>query len=753
MRKTALSVLGCLLSAWMPAQISPFLDEKIERILVNELSGDLAFETLRITTQWHKPSASEGFFAVARYVEERARAVGLQDVRWIDQVAESAGWTCHRAEATLIEGEGSSARETRLGRYAEVATSIADNSRPADVTAELVDVGAGDRAADYTGKNVRGKIVLAYGPVSAVMYQAVWKRRAAGILSWASSRLNPLADSADQVAWLSVPEKDGPGGEKTTWAFVLSSRQGKALSDRLRGDTTRRTFVGESGLSGAPLRLRVVVESSVAPERKTAMVEARIPGTDPSLPEIVLTAHLQEEKFSANDDQSGVASILEIGRAFTRLIAEGKLPRPRRGIRFWWCDEIYSEYRYFADHPGAEKTMLANLNQDMVGAKQSVGGRVQYMARTPWSRPSYLNDVQESILDMVVDGNNGFLPAWQANAIPPGDPFTKPIFSRLGTREPFHARAVPYFDNTDHLVFDDVWVGVPGTSLTNWPDEYIHSSVDDLWQIDPTQLKRNAFIVASAAWWLATADAESVEPLAAFVAARGVERLAGNLATALTWLRSGKGTPEERYRAASDLLAVALETEIAAVESSRAVGPITAGDSAESFLAGEAASLAAIGRNLHGELDRAYGAASGSAKPPSGPDPALALLAARTPRFPVSTLHDWMALRKRVAEKRAEELRARSDEREREEAARKTSKGKAGARGKTPAPAEEPETLSPLMADATMNAIDGKRSAAEIARRVCAEALAAGWWYYGETTPARVETFLKKQAKDGLIAW
>ena len=31
-----------------------------------------------------------------------------------------------------------------------------------------------------------------------------------------------------------------------------------------------------------------------------------------------------------------------------------------------------------------------------------------------------------------------------------------------------------------------------------------------------------------------------------------------------------------------------------------------------------------------------------------------------------------------------------------------------------------------------MNWIDGKTNAAEIARRVCAEALSAGWWYYGE---------------------
>jgi hypothetical protein len=736
----------------MAAQSSPFVDEKTERILLNELSGDRAFETLRITTQWHKTSSSEGFFAVARYVEAQARAAALPGVRWIDQVAESAGWTCHQAQATLIEGAGAEARETRLGSYAEVATSIADNSRSADVTAEVVDVGAGEAAADYAGREVRGKIVLAYGSPSAVMAQAVWKRGAAGILSWASSRRNPLADAADQIAWLGVPEKDGPNGAKTTWAFVLSPRQGKALSDRLRGDDTRRELGGQPDRAATPLRVHVLVESSFS-EKKTAMLEARIPGTDPSLPEIVLTAHLQESKPSANDDQSGVASILEIGRALTRLIAEGRLPSPRRGIRFWWADEIYSEYRYFADHPGEEKKVLANLNQDMVGAKQSAGGRVEYMARTPWSMPSYLNDVQESILDMVVDGNNGFLPAWQANSIPPGDPFSKPIFSRLGTREPYHARAVPYFDNTDHLVFDDVWVGVPGTSLTNWPDEYIHSSADDVWQIDPTQLKRNAFVVAATAWWLATADAKSVEPLGAFVAARAVERLGGDLATSLSWLRRGHGSPEERYRAASDLLAFALEKELGAVASSAAVGPVAADDANGRFLAARVASLTILGGELKAELDRAYGAANGGAPLPGGPDPALARLAARTPRFPVATLHDWIALKKRVAEKRAEEARTTADEKEREAAAGKARKSKAAAKPKDTAPAAEPETLSFLMGDATMNRVDGKRTAADIARRVCAEALSAGWWYYGETTPARVQTFLEKQVKDGLLGW
>jgi hypothetical protein len=739
MRKMVLGALGCLVTSLLLAQSSPFVPEKTERLLVNELSGDLAFETIRITTQWHKPSGSEGFFAVARYVEAKAKAAGLADVLWIDQVAQAPSWTCQRAEAWLLEGDAAAAKETLLGSYAEVATSIADNSRPADVTAELVDVGAGTAGSDYDGRDVRGKIVLAYGSPGSVMEQAVWKRGAAGILAHSSTRLNPLADAPDQIAWQSVPAEDGPRGEKTTFAFILSARQGKALSDQLRGQVSDRW--GSSGAKAtAPLRAHIVVASSVLAKKKTAMVEARIPGTDPSLPEIVLTSHLQEEKFSANDNQSGVASMLEIGRALTRLIAEGKLPKPRRGIRFWWCDEIYSEYRYFADHPGEEKKILVNLNQDMVGAKQSVGFRTQFMARTPWSRPSYLSDVQESVLDAVVKGNNAYLPAWQSDSIPPGVPFSKPIFSRLGTREPFHAEAVPYFDSTDHLVFNDSWVGVPGTTLTNWPDEIIHSSGDDIWQIDPTQLKRNAFVVAATAWWLATADSGDVPLLASFVAARGAERLGRDLATAETWILSGRGSDEERRRGAANLLDMALAKEIAAAESSRVIGaPAGSGDAA-------IADGTTLLRNVALALKQRLGNA-----PAGAPAPALERLSRHTPRLATTTLDAWMALEHRVGEKRTADRRAKREEKERAQALRKA--GKAPAKGKSSAEDADGPSLSPLMATEAMNWADGRTSAAEIARRVCAEALSAGWWYYGEATPELVEKFFEKQVKDGLITW
>ena len=736
-------------AAALQAQSSPFLDEKVERLLIDELSGEIAYENMRITTQWHKLSGSADFFATARYVMEKAKAYGLEDVRWIDQKAENPYWEALRAEAWILEGDGATSREMKLGSYVGLETSIADYSRPAELTADLMDVGSGETAADYRGREVRGKIVLASGALAAVTEQAVWKRGAAGILSYNSSRLNPLADAPDQVAWLRVPLKDGPKGEKTTFAFVLSPREGQELSERLRGQTTRRIFA-EGSTRAERLRVRVVVESRFLPDGKTAMVEGRIRGTDPSLPEVVLTAHLQESKPSANDDQSGVASVLEIGRTLTRLIRENKIPRPRRGIRLWWADEIYSEYRYFADHPEEAKRVFVNLNQDMVGARQSIGGRVQYMARPPWSRPSFLPDVQESVLDAVANGNHGFLAAWQAQSPPAGVGFSRPIFSRLGSREPFHARAIPYHGNTDHLVFNDAWVGVPGTSLTNWPDEMIHSSDDDLWQIDRTQIKRNAFVVAASAWWIATADESAVPGLASFVTARGLERLSRDLATGLSGAAAGEKDRAAGYRAAANLLSVSLEKEKSALASTRHVGPVPAGQSqaVDELLRDRTAVLDQAAREMQSMLYAAYGAPPAVAPADTWGDPILERLSKKTPRKAAATLTEWMDLQHRVRDKRDRDAIAKRAEQDRaEESARKP--------GRKREPGGEPAipALAPILQFEVLNWVDGVANAAEIARRVHAEAFSAGRWYYGEATPAMVEKFLETQVKDGLLVW
>ena len=167
-----------------------------------------------------------------------------------------------------------------------------------------------------------------------------------------------------------------------------------------------------------------------------------------------------------------------------------------------------------------------NINQDMVGARQSAGSRVQFVTRPPASRASFLGDVVESIVESLVQGNTRIWRpgrrgrrgrAWPrpsgGSVATDEEKFTRPILSRLGTRERYDARVIPFHNNTDHQVFNMAPIGIPGVTFTNWPDDYIHSTDDDLWQIDPTQLKRNAVAVAGSAWFIATAGAPELRVL------------------------------------------------------------------------------------------------------------------------------------------------------------------------------------------------------------------------------------------------
>ena len=81
MKRTAvLAVILCAAAAL--AQSSPFLPQDLYRKLTNEFSGDIAYDHLRSLTQFHSPNgAGGGFKAEAQWILDKARAVGLEDVR------------------------------------------------------------------------------------------------------------------------------------------------------------------------------------------------------------------------------------------------------------------------------------------------------------------------------------------------------------------------------------------------------------------------------------------------------------------------------------------------------------------------------------------------------------------------------------------------------------------------------------------------------------------------------------------------
>jgi hypothetical protein len=717
--------LAGALTAW--GQQSPFLPPDIYDQLTNEISGDIAYDNLRLLVMYHAPTgASQGFFDEAKWVEERAKSYGLEDVKflplpaWITSpTAVNQMWTLKSGELWLLDP-----KIMKLGDVRETPTFVADNSPTADITADLLDVGEGIEESDYAGKEVSGKVVLAYGAINRVKELACWGHGATAIVSYSSTRIDPWTDHPDQVAWSSV-RASREGEQPTPPVFMISPRTGLMLSRWISGHPPTHIFADAAEQAGPPprLRVRLKIESETSIPGRSGLVEGLIRGTTYHDQAIVLTAHMQEEKTSANDDRSGCANLLEIGRALETMISKGRLPRPKRDIRLWWTNEIAAEYAYFADHPDEPRRIIADINEDMVGARQSLGGRVQHVSRTPYSRWSYLNDVVESIVTSLVQGNNAYLASWQ-NHNPA--PYSRPLFSHLGSHEPYHAELVHYFDSTDHLVFNEGAIGIPGVTFTNWPDEYIHSSDDDLWQIDRTQLQRNAVAVAGSALYLANLTEAEVPTLLAVMAGEARERLSHDLATGLAGmaeaaaLRPGVGPApgatttadatndalRAAYKDAWTLLDEAESREVMGLESVRRF----CSKDVQRLLESLEEDMKLTELNHQKRIEEWYVALGGKKGPPAleenerAADSQVPIMA--------GNLGDFL--------KRKQEV-------------------------------EGPKTLHALMKFEAFNYMDGRRSLLDIYHAVRAESLSAGDWYYGTVQLRDIEALFNAAQKEGAV--
>ena len=696
------------LAAPASAQTTPFLTDREIQVWSNELSGDRAYEHIRWLTHWHRDSGMEGYFKAAEYVQQAAKEAGLVDVRFVEQKLDGPNYTARSAELWLVEPV-----EVKLGDIGDHNVYLADGSHDADLTAELVWVG--DAAPEaLRNLDVTGKIVLTSAGAGTAATNAVWAKGAAGVISYQPSESKSPLDFPDQIAWQRVSVTP-PDGKRGTFAFSLPPRKGDALRRLLSsgGDAPQDWFATGRKTPGgrAVVRARVDTEIGTSPGR-TGFVEGVIRGTTYHDQAIVLTAHLQEEKGSANDDGSGCGNLLEIARTWNKLIAEGKLPRPLRDIRFWWTDEIYSEYRYFRDNPELPTRILANVHQDMVGANQALGSRVQHLILAPHSRTSYLDAVFASIANYVILTNNGFLSPSRGGGLP--RPFTRPLYSTRGSRQGYNGRFVPFFASSDHMTFLDGPVGIPAVALINWDDAYIHSSDDDLWQIDATQLQRNAFVVGATAHVLAYADASRVPLFASEVYSQGAARLANDLEVAMRAIDDTAGARPARARW-QDALTVATQgaqREQRALASARvfAAGDARAGVAVDRF----AQSLRGREQQILADLGAYFELRTGG-RPPADASlpPAERAAAARVP-INVTPLETYFANR-----------------------------------GKVSLPATN--SLHNLMRYEAYNFVDGRRSYYDIYRALRAEQLAAGEWYYGTVRLEDVVQLLDTAVQAGAL--
>jgi len=476
----------------------PLLPEAGVAALANELSGETAKRNLEGLARFHRQRGSQGFHAAAELVAERARAYGLTDVEIlrfpadgkIDYGTQRArqAWDASRGELSqIVDG-----KSIKIASFDAEPVALAEDSESADVTTELIDVGAGSDDADYAGKAVKGKIVLVAALPEDAQDLAVGKFGAAGIVSYAQNQTTAWSgDNDNLIRWGHLQSFSA----NKTFAFMVSLKTARAMQARLN--------------SNQVIRLHASVEAGQHPGFYE-VVTAVIPGADTRLngQEIAFSCHLDHQRPGANDNASGCVTILEVARTLQKLIGDGTLKPPARTMRFIWPPEVEGTVTLLNAKPEFAQRIRAVVHMDMVGGGPDTKA-VFHVTRGPRSLPSFVQDVAWAFASWVND---------QSYRFAAGERSDYPLTAPEGGKEPLGAVYSAYTMGSDHDVYQDSSFAIPAIYLNDWPDRYIHTNFDAAANIDPTKLKRAALIGAASGYFLANFSARDAAAAARAVA-------------------------------------------------------------------------------------------------------------------------------------------------------------------------------------------------------------------------------------------
>ncbi len=693
-----------LLSSVVAFAQQPFLSTHDWISLREEASGAVPYENLRYLTTLHRVPATPAFDQAAQFVLQRAKEYGLADAHSeefpIDGVKQYGlmrsyfGWTVEEGRLWEVRPQ-----HQLIGDWATDPIRLADYSRSADVETALIDVGNGASEADYSGKDVRGKIVLADGVLARVQDLAVMKHGAAGILSDMPNQTTAWSGLDNTLIRWGHLDARQPSG----FAFMISRQAAEAYRARLK--------------AGESVTLSARVKATVGPGHWT-VITATIPGSDANAGEIVYSCHLDHERPGANDNGSGCVTILEDARILAHLISAGSLPRPTRTLRFVWGPEVEGTMAFLASHPEIRNRLRADIHMDMAGGDPFKNKSVFHVTATPWSLSSFVTDVGATFLDTIRNGATDYAESGAS----PDAAVLETRGGGQGSRNEFIADVTPYSAGSDHDDYDSSTIAVPSLYLRDWPDIYIHTDHDTLQQIDPTKLRRVALIGAASGYVYAGLNPSQLPKLLPFLAAQSGSRLSPVFADAQRLVDDSKSDPNADWYEARNLVNQALRREIAELHSLVAFTGGPANADAESLKA-----LTAQATTFNAWLDaqaKSRGATGSAPSPPWANTPAARRVPVRIGDFGPLTYQNDNVLLARLGKERYSKVKLLNPD---------------------ATPLLSVQDQSELYAYEIANFVDGRRTVGEIRDAVSAE--------YGPLSVDLVADYLDACSEAKIVEW
>ena len=476
-------------------------------LIHQELSGERAQRITAEITRYHRPPGSAGYHAATSYVEACLRAAGIGEITSasypLDGETPVGGaplppaWEPYGAEVSVV-----APTPEPVVDLATTPSCLAPWSRPTPpggITAELVDVGSGLEDGDFEGKEVAGKIVF----IGHTDRRAAWVHAstrafelgAAGVLTdyllYPSEPYRTREKLPEAVQLLRMPNRMG---KYHGWACSVSHPTGQRLRQLL-------------GLG--PVRVHADIRCRVFKGEGRNLV-ATIPGRE--LPEeaVYFVAHTSAATCPCANCAAGPALMVEIARTLERLIQLGRLPRPRRSIKFLFIVENSGSKAFIAANPDELSRIRTAFCFDSVGHDQDKLKSVLVYYRHPDSSPSFINDYFAEVMERAPKDVS-----W--------------VFKNDHDISPVQFVQAPYTPWSDNHIL--AAYGVPSPLIMSWPDRYFHTQLLTADQTDPRVFRRAGVTTALAAYEIADAGAEEALLIGRSVAARSRYRLERLVAT------------------------------------------------------------------------------------------------------------------------------------------------------------------------------------------------------------------------------
>jgi hypothetical protein len=496
-RVLVVTALATAAGAQAPSAPLPGGAERAYQALKDRVDGTAAMDIVRFMDPFWRISGNPGFNASVDRIRDGLTAAGVT-TRVEEFNARGRGWDYQTGTVSFAD-----TGEVLLSRERDrLSLCINSFSTAGSVDAPLVDVGAGT-PADYSGKDVKGAVVLGSAAVGALWQQAVKARGALGVISTSiAPYIRPsdpteftFPDQWDVFQWGSVPYDE----TAKAFGFKASLRAASKMRERLKA---------------GPARVNVEVRSTFY-DGPSRFVVAEIPGTVKPDERIVMVAHVQEP--GANDDGSGCGTLYALVLALHKAMAAKALPAPGRTLTFIWGDENRASRQWLTSHPDQAKGVQYMFSMDMTGEDVSKTGGSFLIEKQPdpsavWPRPS--------------DPHT----AWGASEVKPEElkgsllnDIHLAICQRRAKESGWVVKTNPYEGGSDHTEFKTA--GIPALLDWHFTDRFYHTNLDRPDKTSVPEMVNVGAAVATSAWFLASADEKDAFATIELIARAGEARL------------------------------------------------------------------------------------------------------------------------------------------------------------------------------------------------------------------------------------